>query len=94
MIGKGDDSPDCLIGTTKHNNNNKRFCQLLFMPDTSLKPITFLECDMTAIRKNQNLEDIERAAWYARLAFGICQEEVVKPAAAPEKPETAFYVIP
>jgi len=49
---------------------------------------------MTATRKIQNIEDIERAAWYARLAFGIYQEKVVKPAAAPEKPEPAFYVMP
>lgn len=42
----------------------------------------------------QNIEDIERAAWYARLAFGIYQENVITPEAKPEKPETAFYVMP
>ncbi len=44
--------------------------------------------------KQQQIEDIERAAWYARLAFGIYQEKVIKPAAKPVKPETVFYVMP
>lgn len=44
--------------------------------------------------KAQRIEDIERAAWYARLAFGIYQEAEVKPTATPEKPEQAFHVMP
>lgn len=42
----------------------------------------------------QNIEDIERAAWYARLAFGIYQEKPTNPPAAPEKSDSAFYVLP
>ena len=40
------------------------------------------------------IEDIERAAWYARLAFGIYQETKSKQLAEPEKPEPAFFVMP
>ena len=43
--------------------------------------------------KTQKMEDIERAAWYARLAFGFYQEKQTPPA-VPEKSEPAFYVIP
>jgi len=49
---------------------------------------------MATTTKTQKIEDIERAAWYARLAFGIYQEKVIKPVAKPEKPESAFYVMP
>lgn len=42
----------------------------------------------------RNLEETERADWYARLAFGICQEKSSNTPAKPEKPEPAFYVIP
>ena len=49
---------------------------------------------MAKTKKTQNIEDLERAAWYARLAFGIYQEKIVKPEAAPEKRETVFYVMP
>ena len=44
--------------------------------------------------KTQNIEEIERVDWYARLAFGIHQEINSTTPAKPEKPETAFYVIP
>ena len=40
------------------------------------------------------IEDIERAAWYARLAFGIYQETESRQSAEPKKSEPAFYVMP
>ena len=40
------------------------------------------------------IEDIERAAWYARLAFGIYQEVESKQPAGAKKSEPAFYVMP
>ena len=49
---------------------------------------------MARTTKKQNIEDLERAAWYARLAFGIYQEKAIKPAVKPEKSENAFYVMP
>jgi len=49
---------------------------------------------MATKTKTQKIEDIERAAWYARLAFGIYQEKLTKPVAKPEKPESSFYVMP
>ncbi|MBT8439973.1 MAG: hypothetical protein KJO91_09615 [Gammaproteobacteria bacterium] len=49
---------------------------------------------MNRTLKTQDIEDIERAAWYARLAFGTYQEKVAKPAKTPEKPEPTFFVMP
>ena len=44
--------------------------------------------------KKRKIEDVERAAWYARLAFGIYQEKAKNPPAAPEKSESTFQVMP
>jgi len=46
--------------------------------------------------KTHKIEDVERAAWYARLAFGIYQEKSAnaKPPAPPEKSQSTFYVLP
>lgn len=44
--------------------------------------------------KTRKIEDIERAAWYARLAFGMYQEKESVPPALPEKSKQIFYVIP
>ena len=44
--------------------------------------------------ETQNIEEIERAAWYARLAFGIDQEITRNTSAKPEKPEPTFHVMP
>lgn len=44
--------------------------------------------------KPRTIEDIERASWYARLAFGIYQEDDNPPPAAPEKSATIFHVMP
>ena len=44
--------------------------------------------------KTQKIEDIERAVWYARLAFGMYQEKERTPSALPEKPKQVFNVIP
>lgn len=43
--------------------------------------------------KTQTIEDIERAAWFARLAFGTYQEKESTPQAPPEKLKQIFYVI-
>lgn len=44
--------------------------------------------------KSQQIEDIERAAWFARLAFGIFPESGNQPPAAPQKPVAVFNVMP
>ena len=44
--------------------------------------------------KTRTIEDVERAAWYARLAFGIYREKESTPPAPPEKSKQIFYVIP
>lgn len=43
--------------------------------------------------KTRKIEAIERAAWYARLAFGFYQEKQTPPA-VPEKSEPIFHVMP
>ena len=42
----------------------------------------------------QTIENIERAAWYARLAFGFCQESNNSIPVMPEKSDSTFYVMP
>ena len=45
-------------------------------------------------KKTVSIEDIERAAWYARLAFGMYQEKTDKQLALPKKSEITFCVMP
>jgi hypothetical protein len=44
-------------------------------------------------KNSSRINDIERAAWYARLAFGIYSESG-QPPAAPAKRAPVFNVIP
>ena len=44
--------------------------------------------------RTRKIEDIERAAWYARLAFGIYQENENPPPAKPTQSEKVFVVLP
>jgi len=44
--------------------------------------------------KTEKIEDIERAAWYVRLAFGVYPEKGSTPPAAPEKSKPGYNVIP
>jgi hypothetical protein len=44
--------------------------------------------------KPQTPEEIERAAWYARLAFGIYTEAVNAPPGPPERTTPGFNVMP
>ena len=44
--------------------------------------------------KPQMIEDIERAAWYARLALGVYSETVKPPPAQPERTTPVFNVMP
>lgn len=48
----------------------------------------------TAKVMTQGIEDIERAVWYARLAFGAFPEFDNQVPAAPEKCEPVFNVMP
>ena len=43
--------------------------------------------------KEQTIDDVERATWYARLAFGIYQETEAIPQAKTKKIESDFYVV-
>ena len=43
---------------------------------------------------NKTIEELERAAWYARLAFGFYQDKATSPPAIPEKAEVTFNVLP
>jgi hypothetical protein len=42
----------------------------------------------------ETIEDIERADWYARLAFGVYSETVKAPSAQPERTTPVFNVMP
>ncbi|MEJ2214251.1 MAG: hypothetical protein P8Y20_09370 [Gammaproteobacteria bacterium] len=42
---------------------------------------------------SKTLEDIERAAWFARLAFGVYQENMKSPP-MPKTVEVKFNVLP
>ena len=42
----------------------------------------------------KTIEDIERAAWFARMAFGIYEPSEEVDANSKDQPESAFYVIP
>jgi len=44
--------------------------------------------------KTQKIEDLERAAWYARLAFGMYREKASTQPVVTEKPKQIYYVIP
>jgi hypothetical protein len=44
-------------------------------------------------KKTVTIEDIERAAWYARLAFGTYQEKATLPAMI-DKSQPTFDVMP
>ena len=44
--------------------------------------------------KPQTIEDLERAAWFARLAFGVYPESDDIEPVVPKKPAPVFYVIP
>jgi hypothetical protein len=48
----------------------------------------------TSRKKTRTLEDIERSAWYARLAFGVYTGPGNQPPAVPEKHKPAFNVMP
>lgn len=43
--------------------------------------------------KHKNLNDLQRAAWFARLAFGVSTDLNSIPK-APEKSQAVFHVIP
>ncbi len=43
---------------------------------------------------SKTIEDLERAAWYARLAFGVYQDKPVSPPAVPKKAEATINVLP
>ena len=45
-------------------------------------------------KRTASIEDIERAAWYARLAFGMYQEKTDKQPVGPKKSEITFCVMP
>jgi hypothetical protein len=42
---------------------------------------------------SQKIEDIERAAWYARLAFGHFEEAIALPVAT-DQPKPIYDVLP
>lgn len=42
----------------------------------------------------KTIEDLERAAWYARLAFGVYQDKPISPPATSKKAEVTFNVLP
>ncbi len=44
--------------------------------------------------KPQSLQDIERAAWFARLAFGAYTAQVNPPKPAPAESDRTFQVLP
>lgn len=44
--------------------------------------------------QDKQIEDIERAVWQARLAFGACQQENTAKADKPETHKPTFVVLP
>jgi|GEM_PF-1987122 hypothetical protein len=50
--------------------------------------------DKDRVESIQALRDVERAAWYARLAFGSSTEEEVPPPVRPDPQVSTFCVMP